>query len=78
MTSTRRRTRHETDSPQPRPDARNGKQDSPAPKPPDFTVRPFGRCGPLDPDQAATTVIRRWSLRVARVPGRSEQRDDLE
>lgn len=43
---------------------------------PDFTVRPFGRCGPLDPDQAEREVVRRWSLRIESVG--SKQRDDLE
>jgi hypothetical protein len=57
--------------------ARENRRSGPPPgRLPDFTVRPFGRCGPLDPDQAERSVVRRWSLRESAV--RSQQRDDLE
>ncbi len=49
-------------SPEPKPQPR---QDRSAQPRPDFSVRPFGRCGPLDPAAADEAVVRHWGLDAA-------------
>ena len=50
---------------------------------PDFTERPYGRCGPLDPELLEVATITRWRLawseNASGAPGRrSEDLHDLE